>query len=417
MITVSVPQVTCRVTFGTETMIMTVAPPRHGPPPPAGFLRETSDGRLRELVRNPLLATITAVSAVKEPDRPLPASRIALYERFYEYLAGERSGKPNPLAQLRRHHEDNPELLACARWLHQSRSEILRALARHRMESQDKLWQAAVEWARDQMPDDVTLVDGWEDHLREELVGTGLLVGGERELRFLHQSFAEFLSAQSHAETIGDDFDELDTWIRQGQREAERTFALFTLAMWAARPGHDIGIVIDRLLSSLDPRRLLFAGRLMAEGVSVPDNMAVCVTDRLFAWVRNLGDSDSDFAGEGFEVLGALFDYPAVPARLDALAGDTNVLRAELGSPPSCTRRATGRRTATRWWRRSRPFYRTGFDGERIVVLGGRLANNGKHFFPKGDPQVNPLNLRVSQSRRQMLTMPSACQPQRSAKV
>jgi hypothetical protein len=214
------------------------------------FLRETSDGRLQELVRNPLLATIAAVSAVKEPDRSLPASRISLYERFCSYLTDDRSGKRNPLAQLRRHHEDNPELLACLRWLHRSRSEALRALARRRMESQGKLWQVAVEWARDRVPDDVTLADGWEDHLWEELVGTGLLVAQERDLRFLHQSFAEFLSAQSHA--------------------------------------------------------------------------VIRVIDRLFSLVRNLDDSD-DCAGEGFEVLGVLFDYPAVPARLDALAGDTNV--------------------------------------------------------------------------------------------
>ncbi|MGH3706824.1 MAG: NACHT domain-containing protein [Pseudonocardiaceae bacterium] len=287
------------------------------------FLRETSDGRLRELVRNPLLATIAAVSAVKEPGRSLPASRISLYERFCSYLAGDRRGKRNPLAQLRRHHEDNPELLACVRWLHQSRSEILRALARRRMESQDTLWHAAVEWVCDRKPDDVTLVGGWEEHLWEELAGTGLLVAQEDELRFLHQSFAEFLAAQSHAEAIGNDVGELDTWIRRGLREAERAFALFTFALWAARPEHDIGSVVERLLSALDPRRLLFAGRLMAEGVSIPENIAVRVIDRIFAFVRNV--DDSELADEGFEVLGALFDYPAVAASLDALAGDTKV--------------------------------------------------------------------------------------------
>jgi predicted NACHT family NTPase len=186
------------------------------------FLRETSDGRLGELVRNPLLATIAAVSAVKDPNRPLPASRISLYERFCSYLTGDRSGQRNPLAQLRRHHEDNPELLACIRWLHQIRLGILSALARRWLESQDTLWQAAVDWVRDQEPDNVTLVDGWEDHLGEELVGTGLLIGRERELRFLHRSFAEFLAAHSHAETIGDNVDELDTWIRRGLREADR---------------------------------------------------------------------------------------------------------------------------------------------------------------------------------------------------
>jgi hypothetical protein len=289
------------------------------------FLRETSDGRLSELVRNPLLATIAAVSAVKEPDRPLPANRIRLYERFCAYLIDGSGGRPDRLAQLRRHHEDDAELLACVRWLHRSRGECLGVLARCWLESQDNLWQVAVDWTRDRPPDKVVLIDGWEGYLWEELVGTGLLIARERELRFLHQSFAEFLSARSHAENIGNDFNELDTWIRRGLRTAERTFALFTFAMWADHPGHDIGIVIERLLSLLDPRRLLFAGWLMADSVSVPDHMAVHVIDRIFALVRNLGESDSDVADEGFEVLGALFDYPALPARLAELAGDAKI--------------------------------------------------------------------------------------------
>lgn len=288
------------------------------------FLRETSDGRLRELVRNPLLATIAAVSAVKEPDRSLPASRISLYKRFCGYLADDQGSKRNLLEQLRRHYEDNPELLACVRWLHRIRSDVLGALARRRLESQDTLWDTAVEWARDRVPEDITLVDNWEAHLWEELVGTGLLVARERELHFLHQSFAEFLSAQSHAEGIGDNFEELDTWIHRGLRDAEQTFALFTFVMWASCPGHDIAIVIDRLLASLNPHRLLFAGRLIAEGVSIPDNMTARVIDRIFALVRNVDDSSS-WTEKGFEVLGALFDHPTVPVRLDSLAGDTNV--------------------------------------------------------------------------------------------
>ncbi len=63
----------------------------------------------------------------------------------------------------------------------------------------------------------------------------------------------------------------------------------------------------------------------MAEGVSVPENMAVRVIDRIFSLVRNLDDSSPEGADEGFEVLGALFDHPAVPARLDAVAGDVNI--------------------------------------------------------------------------------------------
>lgn len=287
------------------------------------FLRQIADGRLSELVRNPLLATIAAVSAVKDPDRSLPASRISLYQRFCDYLIGGGSGKPDRLKQLRRHHEDNPELLTCVRWLHQNRGEILGVLARRWLESQANLWQAAVDWTRDRVPETVVLVEGWEQHLREELIGTGLLVTGERELRFLHQSFAEFLSARSHAEAIGNDFNELDAWIHRGLRRAERTFTLFTFAMWVDRQGHDIAIVIERLLSMLDLRRLLFAGWLMAEGISVPDHIAVHVIDRIVAFVRNC--DDSDILDAGFKVLGALFDYPTLPTRLEELAGDPHI--------------------------------------------------------------------------------------------
>ncbi len=81
--------------------------------------------------------------------------------------------------------------------------------------------------------------------------------------------------------------------------------------------------MVARLLSSLDPRRLLLAGRLIAEGVVVADDMAFRVIDRLFALVLNVEDRDN--VAEAFEVLGALFDYPPVPDRLDALTSDTNI--------------------------------------------------------------------------------------------
>lgn len=287
------------------------------------FLRETSDGRLRELVRNPLLATIAAVSAVKEPERPLPASRISLYERFCDYLSGDRVSRRNPLDQLHKQHEHDPERFGCVRWLHRSRASILDVLARRRLESQDKLWQAAVDWVSDNVAHDVDLVDGWQEHLWEELAGTGLLVASDRELVFLHQSFAEFLAARSHAEALGDEPADLDAWIRRGLREADRTFALFTFAMWAARQGQSIDVVLERLLSSLDPRRVFFAGRLLAEGIPASAATADGVIDRLFALVRN---GEDDEASEGFEVLGALFDHAPVIDRLALLARDMDVL-------------------------------------------------------------------------------------------
>ncbi|MFT7834772.1 hypothetical protein Q5530_01310 [Saccharothrix sp. BKS2] len=279
------------------------------------FLRETSDGRLRELVRNPLLATIAAVAAVKDPERALPTSRVSLYERFCGYLAGDRSTRREVLAHLRRQHLDDPARLACIKWLHENRFRLLAALARKRLETQDPLWPVARDWVRDQAGD--ALVEGWEEHLWEELIGTGLLVAAERELHFLHQSFAEFLAARSHADSIGEDFADLGDWIRRGLKEAERTFALFTFALWAAKPGHDTSAVVDRILSSYDPRRVLLAGHLTAEGVTTSTDTAERVVDRLVSLARNSDEFDT--AVEAIEVLGGLFDHARVAEQLESM--------------------------------------------------------------------------------------------------
>jgi hypothetical protein len=53
------------------------------------FLDETEDSRLRELVRNPLLATIAAVNATVSPGRPLPTHRVTLYQRFFARLLSQ----------------------------------------------------------------------------------------------------------------------------------------------------------------------------------------------------------------------------------------------------------------------------------------------------------------------------------------
>jgi hypothetical protein len=182
------------------------------------------------------------------------------------------------------------------------------------LESEDSLWSAALKWVRANAPEGVVLVDSWEDHLWEELAGSGLLVAHGKELRFLHQSFAEFLSAQACAEAIGDQFAELAIWIRRGLQKAEQTLVLFTFAMWGAHPGNDISIVLDHLLNSHDPQRVLLAGRLLAEGVAAPDAAAARVVNRLIAQARNIDDWDAHV--EAFAALGALFDRAEVVERL-----------------------------------------------------------------------------------------------------
>ncbi|AEV84910.1 signal transduction protein [Actinoplanes sp. SE50] len=282
------------------------------------FLRETSDGRLKELVRNPLLATIAGVSAVRDPDRPLPTSRISLYERFCGYLLDDHGGRRETMAQLHRHYANDPDRLTCVLWIHKHRTAIIGALALSRTGDQTSLWSTAKEWVRRHAPHSVTEVEQWKSHLWEELLATGLLVATDGELAFLHQSFAEYLSAKSHASTLDADFAALDGWIRRGIGEAERTFALFVFGLWAARADHQAHRIVDVLLSRYDPRRTLLAGRILAEGVRVDDPAAERVVTRLDALIRN--ENDTDRALEAVQVLGGLFDYRWVSSRLAGLA-------------------------------------------------------------------------------------------------
>ncbi|KDN87956.1 hypothetical protein KCH_02830 [Kitasatospora cheerisanensis KCTC 2395] len=272
------------------------------------FLRETEDGRLSELVQNPLLATIAAVSATIDPQRPLPANRLSLYQLFHDHLVSRgavgRDGRDGELAG----------------WVRRVREQLVGALARHRIESDSSLEAAARRWVREHRPAGLALTGRWEAELRHLLLGTGLLVPQGDDLRFLHHSFAEFLAARSYAEEIPPDFPELDSWAGKGMGEAEHTLALFTFCLWAERPDCDADLIVAHLLRRMiddrDPVNL--AGLLVAEGVRVSGRTWSEILRRLQDSVRNQDDESA--LREAFATLSALADRPGTADRLRALA-------------------------------------------------------------------------------------------------
>lgn len=113
------------------------------------FLRQVTDGRLRELVRNPLLATITAVVYTREPTRPLPANRVDLYQRFYEYLVtDEQASRRMTPAELRRFRDTDPARYRLAEWIHTQRVALIDFLAKERLATDASLTDAATAWVR-----------------------------------------------------------------------------------------------------------------------------------------------------------------------------------------------------------------------------------------------------------------------------
>lgn len=206
------------------------------------FLEQVSDGRLRDLVRNPLLASIAAVVNTLEPARPLPANRIDLYQRFYEYLVTdeEASGRATP-TELRRLEHTHPARYRLAEWMHSQRIVMIDILAKERITADTPLTEVACKWVAANRPPDMILPPSWESDTERLLIDTGMLVYESSGLRFLHHTFAEFIAARTYAQTIPSDFPDRKQWFKRGLKEAEQNFVLLTFALWGKIPGNDIG--------------------------------------------------------------------------------------------------------------------------------------------------------------------------------
>ncbi|MEU9604014.1 hypothetical protein [Streptomyces sp. NPDC048057] len=282
------------------------------------FLKETRDGRLQELVRNPLLATIAAVNATVDRSRPLPTSRLSLYQRFCEHLLTRGESAAAVRAELNRRHRDDPERRAFHLWLEGEKQEVLGVLGRCRTEGEGSLAKAALRWVREHAAGR-PLPAGWESEIREFLQGTGLLVPADDDYRFLHHSFAEFMAAQSYALEIPPEFPDVEDWIRRAYKDDEQTFVMFVFCMWSERPECAGGRITGELLAGTrgGHERSLLAGLLLAEGVSLGEAEESLVLDRLEAVARNADVDDSE---EALEVLGGLGGRPSVLERLARMA-------------------------------------------------------------------------------------------------
>lgn len=290
------------------------------------FLEATEDSRLSELVRNPLLATLAAVNATIDPARPLPTSRLSLYQRFCDHLLSRGHDGPASRDAARERFPEDAERRDFHLWLDRHRRELLGVLGRCRLEGERSLWDAALEWKRSREADPHNL---WEPDLAEFLQSTGLLVTDGDDYRFLHHSFAEFIAARSYAESILPDFPDIEKWIRRGFTGDDRTLAVFVFCMWAQRAECSADLVAERLLDGAagGHQRPLLAGTLLAEGVEFGEAHRARVLDHLEA-IGRLAD-DVEESGRAFEVMGALGRRPEVLALLERIAA-----RETLGPTP-----------------------------------------------------------------------------------
>ena len=285
------------------------------------FLKETEDSRLRELVRNPLLATIAAVNATVSPSRPLPTNRVSLYQSFFARLlaqgtSSDRTGR----AALRRHLTNDPDRLELHLWLDRNKRTVLRVLGRHRLEHEGSLLDAAADWVREQARTLTDRVPDWQEDLPDYLRGTGLLVTKDDGFRFLHHSFAEYFAAEAYAAEIPTDFPDPESWFWRAAHHEDQTLPVFVLCLWANQPGCGPDLLAERLMSGAagGHRRPLLGGLLLAEGVRFGDAYARQVVDRLVL-IACCCDWNREYQAEAFTLLGGLGHVPPVAERLEAI--------------------------------------------------------------------------------------------------
>ncbi|MBT3087784.1 NACHT domain-containing NTPase [Streptomyces sp. CYG21] len=245
------------------------------------FIRQVEDSRLKDLVRNPLLATIAALADTREPTRALPTNRVDLYQRFYEYLVTdeEASGRAT-LSELRRLREEHPSRYRLVEWIHGRRTEIIETMAGERLSTESPLTEVAYAWVRNNAPEGMELSPGWEKDFDRLLIDTGLFVYESSGVRFLHHTFAEFIAARTYAVKIPPGFPDMEDWINRWIKETQRNFALLTMVLWGRVPGNDVGLVLARLVDG-DTRHAMLAGRLLAESDAADDAGSRTVVDRL----------------------------------------------------------------------------------------------------------------------------------------
>ncbi|MEV6845358.1 trypsin-like peptidase domain-containing protein [Actinoplanes sp. NPDC051411] len=199
----------------------------------AGFLGEVERRRLMPLVSIPLLCTIAADVYQHNPEAQLPSGRTALYQKFVDGLLFGRRADTSARERIRQ------ELAVIDRRAEEfgeaffdRRADCLRFLAKLRM-SQDR--QPSVVSIRDWLsgegldpPSGIT-----DDHLREVLLSTGLVVNRGDGMQFTHQSIAEFLSTRDNPEKFN-----WAVWLDSVTRNGMSSSDLFELGRWADA-GHD----------------------------------------------------------------------------------------------------------------------------------------------------------------------------------
>ena len=273
------------------------------------FLHQAEDSGLRQLIMVPLLATLTLVVFSRRSGQGLPTGCPGLYREFVSYLLSGRDGETERRVAFGQAALATGAGTESAEWLYQNRAALLMFLARQTVSADPPLLTEALAWITAHAPELPEFVLGWSDIVLGLLTGTGLLISDDStgELQWIHRSFAEYLAVRDLADDLPADWPgpdpDADSFLRGAIEGVGQDLSVLAIACWVENHATSVGPLLHFLMSKSDDYELhlkyhgggiiigadssrvdsyaALAGRLLAEGIVVPEVTSERVLNRL----------------------------------------------------------------------------------------------------------------------------------------
>jgi hypothetical protein len=258
------------------------------------FTAQVRRGRLRDLVRTPLLATMLCVLFASRPEEDLPIARATLYRDFLALLLDKGPEELGSFQQVRNRAARYGETAAqAAESLLAGLREMLKQLADLRMNgATEPVVDLVVELTDHLRPPHLPL-EKWISILRDVLRHTGVLVEQGQDFEFVHRTLLEYLAACGKVSVAG--IDEVATlvinrltrtWptsIKHSDLSAlrarlefeeqpliESSFLLF-LAGELSAAGNDMNPLVREVLGTAGLKGVWFAAEVLLDGIEIND--------------------------------------------------------------------------------------------------------------------------------------------------
>jgi thioredoxin-like negative regulator of GroEL/energy-coupling factor transporter ATP-binding protein EcfA2 len=259
------------------------------------FLLQIKESRIDDLIRVPLLLTMSAAIYELNRDKPLPTRRAGLYNSFVTALLEEEESIRGTRKLFISLWENRYGLqgMACADKLFVGRRQMLEHIALWQQKgNEEPIIEEAIRYVRKQVGVGDSIDDEWLSvQVNILLQRSGLLFQRGREMVFIHDTFREFLAASAIANKYSSNHKRAESLAKLLGRDGWREVLLFLLGVWSEK-GTDVSGIVRQIYKS--PRYIL-AGIALAEGAQVSADLESKIITSLVNRARRVKDKSNSF--------------------------------------------------------------------------------------------------------------------------